>query len=66
MIAVRNTYRDSNDYQRMVRFFDTLHASNRLRPPRIPSRWIECVRVQGSGLRRIVADRAGQEPTAQR
>lgn len=29
-IVVRNTYRKSNDFDRMIRFFDTLYASNRL------------------------------------
>jgi hypothetical protein len=32
-IAVRNTYRGSNDFERVTRFFDTLYASNRLRLP---------------------------------
>ena len=32
-IAVRNKYRSSNDFEKVVTFFDTLHASNRLRLP---------------------------------
>jgi len=32
-IAVRNIYRGSNDFERVVRFFDTLYASNRLKLP---------------------------------
>lgn len=32
-IAVRNKYRSSNDFERVVRFFDTLYASNRLALP---------------------------------
>ena len=32
-IAVRKTYRGSNDFERVVRFFDTLYASQRLRLP---------------------------------
>lgn len=32
-IAIRNTYRGSNDFERVCRFFDTLFASNRLRLP---------------------------------
>jgi hypothetical protein len=32
-IAVRNVYRGSNDFERVLRFFDTLYASNRLRLP---------------------------------
>ena len=29
-IAVRNTYKKSNDFERVVRFMDTLYASNRI------------------------------------
>jgi hypothetical protein len=32
-IAVRNVYRGSPDFERVLRFFDTLYASNRLRLP---------------------------------
>lgn len=32
-IAVRNTYRNLNDFERVRRFFDTLYASNRLHLP---------------------------------
>jgi len=32
-IAVRNTYRKGNDFDKVVRFFDTLYASNRLSLP---------------------------------
>lgn len=32
-IVVRNTYRHSSDYKYVVRFFDTLYASNRLALP---------------------------------
>jgi hypothetical protein len=32
-IAVRNTYRRLPDFERVLRFFDTLYASNRLRLP---------------------------------
>ncbi len=32
-IAVRNTYRGGSDYDYVVRFFDTLYASNRLALP---------------------------------
>jgi hypothetical protein len=32
-IAVRNIYRRSPDFERVLRFFDTLYASNRLRLP---------------------------------
>ncbi|MCP4541173.1 MAG: hypothetical protein GY832_28905 [Chloroflexi bacterium] len=32
-IAVRNRYRKSNDFDRTVRFFETLYASNRLQLP---------------------------------
>ncbi len=32
-IAVRNTYRKSNDFDRVTRFFDTLYASNRMTLP---------------------------------
>ena len=32
-IAVRNTYRGSNDFDRVARFFETLYASNRLALP---------------------------------
>ncbi len=32
-IAVRNTYRGTPDFERVVRFFDTLYASSRLRLP---------------------------------
>lgn len=32
-IAVRNDYRANPDYQRMVEFFETLYASNRMRLP---------------------------------
>jgi hypothetical protein len=32
-IAVRNTYRGGKDFERVVRFFDTLYASSRLQLP---------------------------------
>ena len=32
-IAVRNTYRSSPDFERVIRFFDTMYASNRLKLP---------------------------------
>jgi len=32
-IAVRNRYRSSDDFEKVVRFFDALHASGRLRLP---------------------------------
>ena len=32
-IAVRNTYRGQRDFESVVRFFDTMYASNRLRLP---------------------------------
>jgi hypothetical protein len=32
-VAVRNRYRNNNDFNRAMRFFDTLYASNRLRLP---------------------------------
>lgn len=32
-IAVRNRYRNSNDFERVVRFFDTLYASDRIKLP---------------------------------
>jgi len=32
-IAVRNTYRKSNDFERVIRFIDTLYASSRIRLP---------------------------------
>ena len=32
-IAVRNVYRSSNDFERLMKFFDTLYASNRLQLP---------------------------------
>jgi hypothetical protein len=32
-IALRNLYRGGNDFERVVRFFETLYASNRLRLP---------------------------------
>lgn len=32
-IAVRNNYRGSNDFEVVIRFFDTLYASNRLTLP---------------------------------
>jgi len=32
-IAVRNTYRNSNDFDRVIRFIDTLYASSRIRLP---------------------------------
>ena len=32
-IAVRNRYLDSNDFENVVAFFETLNASNRLRLP---------------------------------
>jgi hypothetical protein len=32
-IAVRNTYRRKNDFEYIVRFFNTLYASNRLKLP---------------------------------
>jgi len=32
-IAVRNVYRGSNDFKQVIRFFDTLYASNRLNLP---------------------------------
>ena len=33
VIAIRNTYRDSNDFEKVISFFDTLYASNRLQLP---------------------------------
>jgi len=32
-IAVRNTYRESKDFERVIRFIDTLYASSRIRLP---------------------------------
>ncbi len=32
-IAVRNVYRNSNDFERLMKFFNTLYASNRLQLP---------------------------------
>ena len=32
-IAVRNVYRNSRDFERVVKFMDTLYASNRIRLP---------------------------------
>lgn len=32
-IAIRNTYRGNNDFERVCRFFDTLFVSNRLKLP---------------------------------
>lgn len=32
-IAVRNLYKNSNDFERVIRFIDTLYASNRLSLP---------------------------------
>ena len=32
-IAVRNDYRGNPDFDRVVRFFDTMYASNRLNLP---------------------------------
>ena len=32
-VAVRNTYRESKDFERVMKFFDTLYASNRLSLP---------------------------------
>ena len=32
-IAVRNSYGGGNDFEKVVRFFDTLYASNRLQLP---------------------------------
>lgn len=32
-IVVRNVYRRSNDFERVVRFMDTLYASNRIKLP---------------------------------
>lgn len=32
-IAVRSRYLDSNDFENVVAFFETLYASNRLRLP---------------------------------
>ncbi|WP_339074656.1 hypothetical protein [Teredinibacter turnerae] len=32
-IVVRNVYRKSNDFERVVRFMDTLYASNRIKLP---------------------------------
>ncbi len=32
-IAVRNIYRNSNDFDRVIRFIDTLYASSRIRLP---------------------------------
>lgn len=32
-IAVRNTYRNSNDFDRVIKFIDTLYASSRMRLP---------------------------------
>ena len=32
-IAVRNVYRTSNDFERVIRFFDTLYASDRIKLP---------------------------------
>lgn len=33
VIAVRNIYRGNKDFDKMVAFFDTLYASNRLKLP---------------------------------
>ena len=33
IIAVRNQYRNSQDFQRVIRWFDTLYASNRMNLP---------------------------------
>ncbi|WP_343531868.1 hypothetical protein [Pedobacter sp.] len=33
VIAVRNNYRESKDFEKMVSFFETLYASNRLKLP---------------------------------
>ena len=32
-IAVRNLYRNRNDFELVLRFFDTMYASNRLAVP---------------------------------
>jgi hypothetical protein len=32
-VAVRNLYKNSNDFERVVTFIETLYASNRLRLP---------------------------------
>lgn len=32
-IAIRNNYRGSNDFEKVIRFFDTMYASNRLQLP---------------------------------
>ena len=32
-ISVRNVYRTSNDFERVIRFFDTLYASDRIKLP---------------------------------
>ena len=32
-VAVRNDYRQSNDFERMIGFFDALYASQRLNLP---------------------------------
>ena len=32
-VAVRNTYRNSNEFEKVTRFFETLYASNRLALP---------------------------------
>jgi len=32
-IAVRDTYRGGNDFEKVARFFDTIYASNRLQLP---------------------------------
>lgn len=33
VIAVRNTYRDSEDFSKVVSFFETMYASSRLKLP---------------------------------
>ncbi len=33
VIAIRNTYRDSKDFEKVIGFFNTLYASNRLQLP---------------------------------
>lgn len=33
IIAVRNRYKNSNDFERVLKFFDTLYASNRINLP---------------------------------
>ena len=32
-IAIRNDYRGNSDFDKVVRFFDTMYASNRLQLP---------------------------------